>query len=185
MLKKYRVVSGCCPGYTRNFQYNEIVTASDVDDIDRRVKEGWLKEVTEEAEDSAAAQCATSESTEQPVEPVPSSAAQPAETTVVPEPEIQPEATATPSAEGSEGATEKPVEPAVAGDAQPVETKAPAEVPVPEKQPAASVTPAATQTTPIESMTKTQLMDALTEKGIGFKGSSSKDQLIELLKAAQ
>lgn len=135
MSTTYRVVAGCCPGHKRNYQYNELVTANDVDDVARRVKEGWLKEVIEE------------EATEEPVKE--ETKAEEPQAPIVPEPEEE---------------TKPKTEPTVPVVSEPEE----------ETKPEVS----------LEEMTKQQLMDTLTKKGIAFNGSSSKPQLIELLKKA-
>jgi hypothetical protein len=49
MARKYRVIAGACPGNTKVYSYNDIISGTDVDNADVRVRDGFLVEVEEEA----------------------------------------------------------------------------------------------------------------------------------------
>lgn len=45
MARKYKVIAGSCPGNTKIYNYNDVVSAGDVDNAEERVKAGFLVEI--------------------------------------------------------------------------------------------------------------------------------------------
>lgn len=53
-MQKYRVISGSCVGKTKVYRCGDIVTASDVDNAEKRVNEGFLVVVESAADETPA-----------------------------------------------------------------------------------------------------------------------------------